>query len=306
MSDQAQEQSLEDRLVGVLDQEEGIPPQDEEESPQAEAQTEDSDSEEDQPDEPVKVTLKRGDEEVEVDLEEAKNLAQMGYDYTKKTQEVAEQRKQVEMYAQAVKAQEQTLVQQAQMQQAFIKDLAKVESLSDQISQYENLNWNALSDSDPVQAQKLYFNYQNLQNQRTQAQQEIQNKFNQMQSHKAQQDSIRLAQAQAELVKMIPDWNAEKAQEIRQAGKEYGFTEQELSSITDPKMVRVLADANAYRKLQSEKANITKKVSDKPPVVKPGAKDTKRAAQADYAKERQALKRSGNGDIAAKLIERML
>ena len=306
MDDQAQEQSLEERLVGLLEQEDGEPTEQDDEEPQEEDQTEESDSDEEQPEEPVKVTLKRGDEEVEVDLEEAKNLAQMGYDYTKKTQEVAEQRKQVEMYAQAVKAQEQTLKQTAELQQAFIKDLAKVESLNDQIAQYEQLDWNALSDNDPVQAQKLYFAYTQLQNKRTQAQQDIQGKHYQLQQQREQQDYMRLEQAKSELVKMFPDWSAEKATEIRTAAKEYGFTDVELGSITDPRMVKVLAEAAAYRKLQAEKPNITKKVTDKPAVVRPGAKDTKRAAQADRAKEYAALKKSGNGDLAAKLIERML
>ncbi len=307
MDDQAlNEQSLEDRLVGILEAEEGQP-EEEEPQEQEEVETEaEAESEEEQPEEPQKITLKRGEEEVEVDLEEAKNLAQMGYDYTKKTQEVAEQRKQVEMYAQAVKAQEQAIRQQAELQQVLIKEIAKVESINDQIAAYERVDWNTLSDTDPVQAQKAYFAYTQLMNQRTQAQQDIQNKYQQLTQQRTEQDQMRLAQAQQELVKMIPDWNADKAREIREAGKSYGFDDNELSSITDPRMVKVLAEAAAYRKLQAEKATVTKKVSDKPAVVKPGAKDTKRAAQADYAKDRAALKKTGDQHLAAKLIERML
>lgn len=306
MNDQATEQSVEDRLTAFLEAEDGMPEEDEPHE-QEEVETEaEAESEEDQTDEPQRITLKRGEEEVEVDIEEAKSLAQMGYDYTKKTQEVAEQRKQVEIYAQAVKAQEQSIRQQAEMQQTLIKEFAKVESLNDQIAQFERIDWNTLSDSDPVQAQKLYFQYSQLQNQRTQAQQEVQNKYQQLTQQRSEQERMRLAQAQQELVKMFPDWNADKARAIRESAKDYGFTDDELGSITDPRHVKVLADAIAYRKLQSEKASVTKKVSDKPPVVKPGTKDTKRAAQADYAKERQALKKSGDQNLAAKLIERMI
>lgn len=303
MDDQAQEQSVEERMLKVLEAEDEAP---EDTQEVEEQETEEAESEEEQTEEPQTILLKRGDEEVEVDLVEAKNLAQMGYDYTKKTQEVAEQRRQVEMYAQAVKAQEQTLKLQAETQQALIKGFAKVESLNDQIAQYDAINWDSLSDSDPVQAQKLWIQYQTIINKRTQAQQSLQAQYSQLEAHREQQKQVRLQQAQADLVKMIPDWSAEKAQSLRDAGRSYGFNDEELDSILDPRMVKVLAEAAAYRKLQTEKKTIDKKVSDKPPVVKPGAKDTKRAAQADYAKERQALKKSGKDELAAKLIERML
>lgn len=304
MDDQAIEQSVEDRMARFLETESGQP---EEEEPQEQGTTQaEAESEEDQTEEPQRITLKRGEEEVEVDLDEAKNLAQMGYDYTKKTQEVAEQRKQVEMYAQAVKAQEQAFRQHAELQQSLIQDLARLENLNDQIAQYERVDWNSLSDNDPVQAQKAYFAYTQLMNRRTQAQSELQNKHQNLVQQRSQAEELRLAQAKEELVKALPDWNAEKAKEVRESAKSYGFTDSELSAINDPRQVRVLVDALAYRKLQSEKANVTKKVSEKPPVVKPGPKDTKRAVQADYAKERQALKKTGDQHVAARLIERML
>lgn len=306
MDDQAVEQSVEDRMANFLMEEEGETPQDDEETTQAAEQEEEEDSEEEQSDEPQTIRLKRGDEEVEIDLEEAKNLAQMGFDYTKKTQEVAEQRRQVEQYAQAVQAQEQQFRQQVEMQQAFIQDLAKAESLNSQVQQYEQLDWNMLSDQDPVQAQKLWFQYQNLQGQRTQAYAEIKEKQNQMQQQQEQQYQAHLQQAMVKLKEEIPDWSDNKRLEIRDAGKSYGFNDQELSSVIDPRMVKVLADAAAWRKLQAEKGNVTNKVSSKPPVIKPGAKDTKRAARADFAKERSALKKSGDSNLAAKLIERML
>lgn len=305
MSDQATEQSVEDRMMGFLDGEEALPDEPEDEEVEAE-ESESEEESEDTPEEPQKITLKRGEEEVEVDLEEAKNLAQMGYDYTKKTQEVAEQRKQVEIYAHAIKAQEQNLQKQAEMQSAFIKEIATVVSIKDQLTQYEALDWNALSDNDPVQAQKLYFQYQGLQTKYQQANQDIQQKESQLTQHREQQNSLKLEQAKADLLKVIPDWNAEKAGALRAAGKEYGYSDDELSTIVDPRAIKVLADAAAYRKLQAQKGNVTNKVIGKPPVIKPGANDGKRAARADTEKDRVALRKSGDGNLAAKLIERML
>jgi hypothetical protein len=51
---------------------------------------------------------------------------------------------------------------------------------------------------------------------------------------------------------------------------------------------------------------VQKKVAAASPVVKPGAKDSKNAAQAGIKKVREELHRTGKSEHAAKLIERML
>ena len=313
MSDQAvAEQSVEDRLVGFLNAEDGIEEEPKEVESQADENTEEveevaeSEDSQEEPEEPVKLKLTRNGEEVEVDLDEAKNLAQMGYDYTKKTQEVAEQRKAVEMQAQAVKAQEQALKQMAETQQAFIKEIAKVEAINEQTAQYEALDWATLTDTDPVQAQKLWIQYQQLQTKRTRAVEEINQKHAQLNQQRELQQQARLAEAHAELLKAFPNWNAEFAGELRESGKQYGFTEQELSSVSDPRQVKLLADAAAYRKLQSQKTNVDKKVTGKPPVVKPGTKDQKATTRTVDANLRAQLRKTGDQHAAAKLIERML
>lgn len=311
MTDQAEMQSPEDRLMNLLDSEfpdePGTEPiEAEAEEPQEEEVKAEEEGSEEETAEPVKLKLKRGDEEVEVDIEEAKNLAQMGYDYTKKTQEVAEQRKQVEMYAQAIKAQEYAIQQQAELQTAFIKEIAKVESINERIAQYEGLDWNALTDNDPVQAQKLYIQYQQLQNNRNMAQAEIQQKQQYLTQQRYQQQQMALESARVELLKVMPDFNAQKAQELREIAKQYGYTDDDLAGVTDPRQVRILADAAAYRKLKADKVNVTNKVQGKPPVVKPGAKDTNAVDKSKHAQMRQNLRKSGRHQDAAALIERML
>lgn len=250
--------------------------------------------------------LTHNGEEIEVPIAEAKNLAQQGYDYTQKTQKLAEERKQVEMQAQAVKAQEQNLQEQAKLQAAFIKDIGRVEAITEQLAQYDAIDWQSLSDTDPVQVQKLWIQRQQLDAKRTQAAQEIQQKQAQLRQQSELQQQTRLAEAQAELLKAFPNWNADMAKDLREAGKNYGFSEQELSNVLDPRTVRLLADASAYRKLQAEKGNVTKKVQDKPPVVKPGTKDTKNVARVQNADLRANLRKTGNQNAAAKLIEAML
>ncbi len=317
MSDQAEvEQSAQERMESLLsagflestqedDEVQEVEQAAPDEPEEVEAEAEESDSQEETA-EPVKLKLTHNGAEVEVDIEEAKNLAQQGYDYTQKTQKLAEERKAVEIQIQAVKAQEENLKAQAQLQQAFIKGIAKGESLSEQIAQYEAVDWQALSDTDPVQAQKLWISYQQLQTKKTAAVQEIQQKHQSIQQQQALQQQTRLEEARNELLKAFPNWNAEMAKELRESGKQYGFTEQELSNVLDPRTVKLLADAAAYRKLQAQKVNVTNKVAGKPTVVKPGTKDTKVVARAQNADLMGKLRKSGDQHVAAKLIEAML
>ena len=319
MSDQAAvEQSPEDRMLSLLDEEfpdetpkPKAPKQEAEETEDTEATEDketddDQDSDEEPPEEETRIKLKRGDEEVELGLTEVKELAQKGYDYTKKTQALADDRKQLEMAAHAIKAQEQNIQQQAQLQQAFIQEIARITSYDEQIAQYEGVNWSALSDSDPVQAQKLYIQYQQLQNTRAKTAQTLQQKQEQLRQNQHIQQQMHLETARSELLKTFPDWNAEKAAELKEAGRSYGFTADELAGVTDPRTVKILADAAAWRKLQASKQVTEKKVINKPAVVKPGTKDTKTANRARNVDQMRELRKTGNNDLAAKLIERML
>lgn len=307
MADQALVQSPEDAMMALLEREEGEQPEIEQEEPVADdaEEVEQEASEEETP-EARKLRLKRGDEEIEVDESEAIELAQKGYDYTKKTQALAEERKTVEERAQAVQAQEQYLAQQYQVQQALIKDVARIEALSDQIAQYERVDWQSMSDSDPVQAQKLFFQYQQLTTQRNQLGQELQAKQGQAYAMQQQRMQQVLADGYKQLSKDIPDWSAEKAQKIREAVKAYGYSDQELSNVYDPRLVRIMHDAAQFRALQQSKPGVTNKVADKPPVVKPGGKDAKVAAKSRYTAEREQLRKTGDPNLAAKLIEKLL
>ncbi len=314
MDDQATEQSAQDRMESLLEDgflTEEEPQQqaaEEGEAPETEEEVEsgvEGDSEEETP-ETGTLKLTHNGEEVEVPIAEAKALAQQGYDYTQKTQKLAEERKVVEMQAQAVKAQEQAIKQQAETQQALIKEIAEVTAIDKELARYQAVDWNSLSESDPVQTQKLWIQYQQLRNSRTQALNQLQQKHGHLEQQRALNAQAQLEQARTELLKAFPNWNADIAKDIRETGKSYGFSDEDLSSVTDPRMVKVLHDAAQFRKLQAQKGNVKQKVQGKPAVVKPGSKDTQTASRAKNVELRQYLRKTGDMHAAAKLIERTL
>ena len=307
MSDQATEQSVEERMLNFIEK----PEVDEEEATEPEKVTDEAEvieeeASEEEPEAPRILKLTHNGEEIEKEEAEVIALAQQGFDYTQKTQKLAEERKAIDMQNQALKAQEEAFKKQAETQQAFIKEIAKITSIDEQIAQFDALDWNALSDNDPVQAQKLYIQYQQLQNNRTRTLTELQQKKQQLDQQQDLQAQSRLEQARADLLSAFPNWNEDMAKEIRDSGKLYGFSDQELSAIIDPRHVKVLHDAAMYRKLQAQKGSVTQKVIGKPAVVKPGTKDKKSSSDSDDTKLRQDFKKSRDPNLAVKLIERML
>jgi hypothetical protein len=308
MSDQAEEQSLEERMLNVLEAEE---PETEEELPEEaeeltedpEEETEEEESDEEQPTATVK--LKVNGVEIDKPLEEVIALAQQGIDYTQKTQKVADERKQLEEYAQTVKVQEQQFQQYIQSEHALIHDIAKLTSVNDQITQYQQIDWDALSDRDPVEWQKHFSKYTQLQAQSGQLNNVLAQKRQQLDQEKAQRTQELVQQGQEALARDIPGWNKSMAQEIFQSSKEYGFTDGELNQVVDPRIAKVLYDASQWRKLQANPTS-KQKISEAKPIIKPGAKDTKQQATSQSRAMRDELRRTGNGDVAQKLIERML
>ena len=332
MSDQVAEQSPQSRLEAMLgdsiqtDVKELDVPEQPVEEPQEEAEvpteetSEDTDAEptDDNPDDqaeeeeqsedevPAILKLKVNGEEVEKPLEEVVALAQQGLDYTQKTQQVAEQRKELEAYAESIKAQEQAFQEQMQLNNVLIEDVAKITALDQQLNQYANVNWQQLSDSDFVEAQKLFFTYNQLQTERSNLVSQFEAKKQQVVSKQTQLMAEKIAKGKEILAKEIPNWSPETNQALLSTGRDYGFSDAELNSIVDPRHVKVLHDAMQWRKLQQKDSIVKKKVSSAKPVVKPGAKDTKAEANSNHRQLREQLRKTGKSDAAQKLIENML
>ena len=327
MSDQALEQSPQEKLMAMLDEvpdeqdaveaieeqlEEEVEVEaeesEEEETEEAEEESEaEEEAEEEESDDqpPPNVKLKVNGEELEKPLDEVIALAQQGLDYTKKTQEVAEQRKALEDYAQTIKVQEEKFQQQVQLQQALIGDVAELTAVDKQLAQFNDVNWQELSDNDFVEAQKLFFTYNQLQQKRSELATNLQTKAEQVQKQQAEQMQERIEKGKEILAKEIPNWSRETTQAIIEVGKEYGFSDDELGTIIDPRHVKVLHDAMQWRKLQKNSV-VKNKVSQAKPVVKPGAKDTKQEATSAKRQVRDALRKTGKSELAQKLIEDMI
>ena len=237
-------------------------------------------------------------EEVEIEgksyrvPKELKDMVLMHKDYTQKTQAVADQRRAVEEQAQALET------RQRLMSQTFDKAV-EFKAVKDKLSQYEQIDWQSLTDQDPVQAQKLFFTYQQLQRDAQAKYNDYQKAHTESEQLTQQQRQQQLAKAEQDLKVRLPDFGPQLAEKIVKNAKDsYGFTAQELEGLTDARHVEVLHDAMKWRALQAEKPKAMKAVADAPKAIKPQATQPKRTNQAAHDR----LKKSGRMEDLAALL----
>ena len=99
------------------------------------------------------------------------------------------------------------------------------------------------------------------------------------------------------LQKEIPAFaDATKAGKLRErlvttGTNHYGYTDNEISNITDARAIKVLLDAQRYQDIISGKSKAQVKTKSAKSVIKPGAKRTAKI------RERQQAKLKGSGSI---------
>jgi hypothetical protein len=178
-------------------------------------------------------------------------------DYTQKTQDLATQRETV----QALQKQ----VEVTQKEQQFVSDiqpdLNNIGYLQAQIQQMENdlqTNLQTLS-SEELFRKKIEMDGFKEQMSALKGQLEI--KYKEFEDAQKQSYEELLAQGAQVLKQSIPDWSEEKQKGVRDFALSQGFSDQEVSSIIDPRHVKILYAAQQYEALRNKAAPVTEKVA---------------------------------------------
>lgn len=178
-------------------------------------------------------------------------------DYTRKTQEVAEERRSLEQ-------QRAEVAQRAEFNQTHVREVAKVMSIDERLEQYQKLDWDALADADPVQAMKLDRQMRDLQSQRLQVVASIEQIQQRTAMETQQATARRLQEAQAEVAREIKNWSPEVAKALQETGKAMGYKPEELTNVTDPRAVKLLHKAYLYDELMKERTKQPQAEPSKP------------------------------------------
>ena len=271
-----------------------------------EAQAEESEDElseevQEEVQEPQRFRVKVDNEELEVDLDELIKGYSRTSDYTKKTQNLAEQRK-------AVESERTKIDEAAKLRDTYAQRLQVIEQMLTQPT--EDLT--ALKDNDPVgYAIKVAENMERekqlaavrAERESVQARQVAENQ-ERLKSHIAQ-EAERLRSA-------IPDFSDEVKgevirKEIRDYAKSVGWSDQELSQVYDHRAVLTLYRAMQFDKLQKSKPAVQKRVAEAPKSLAPGVGSPRLDKDSEMAKKlSKQLKATGRPRDAAKLFERFL
>ena len=235
--------------------------------------------------------------ELSVNLEELIQGYQRNADYTRKTQELAQERTQssefVERSKKDVEAKLQRLDQlnnaaQAQLQQ-----------------EYAEVDFEKLYDEDPVEAARLEHKMRRKHDQLAQVQQ-------QTQELQSQEFNKYLGEQQKLLSKKIPEFmDEQKGPRFKQQMRDYlgniGFNDTEINSVYDHRYVMLVKDAMSYRNLQKAKPGIRKKVANAPKVVKGGVAKSKGQADAEVKRQQLSkLRKTGQVRDAAKFFRNLV
>ena len=298
--EQSIEETLDDSLQGEsaaldeISEEDADAAPDETDSEQSE---ESDDSEEEKQDQTF--TVKVDGTEVTVTLEELQKGYSRTQDYTRKTQQIAEIRRQVESEAEAIRAERS---QYAQL-------LGALESQVQQAAQ-PNIDWDRLYQEDPIEWVRQKEVMRENQAKAQAIQFEKQRLAEISQQEQAQQMQTYLAQQQEELLKVLPDWkDPNKAKQEKELlidfGQKAGFSTDELKNIFDHRVVNVLRKAALYEQMMSKRTNIKPVVNNGPRPAKPGAAGrVSQTSEATRAKQR--LAKTGRINDAASAIELLL
>ncbi len=244
--------------------------------------------EEEEVEQPDVYTVKVDGEEYEVTQDELLNGYQRQQAYTKRSQELAEQRKAFEAEASQV----------AQMRDAYAQQLEQLSQQLNQVNEQEP-DWAALAKEYSAEElivykaqldqQKEYAKQVEAEKQAI-AQQQAQEQQAQMQQH--------LASQREEMLNRIPQWRdedirtSEREQVIKYAQQSVGFSPQEIANASDARAIELLYKAWQWDNLQQKKPAAKKKASKAPKMAKAGQPKTK--AQVASRSRQRSLKRLNN------------
>ena len=300
-------------ILGLMGGEEGS----EQEQPELQAEANDSEAEseesyeeseveqddgEDEQEEPQKFRVKAAGEEREVTLDELIKSYQLGTDYTKKSQAVAEERK-------AVEAERQAVQEAKAMRDQYAQRLEIIESMLNQPQEAENLEY--LKETDPIGYAVKVAEMSQKEKQLAQVRAERERIMQQQEYDRQNQMRQTIAVESEKLVAAIPEYaDPEKGEvvrkDIRSFGKQMGFSDEELANVFDSRAVLTLYKAMQYDKLQSSKPAVNKKVSEAPKAIKPGVSKPRDSNSEELRKLKARAKSSGRVADAASVFERFL
>ena len=294
-TEETQDESLEEEP-----QEELEASSEEEEAEEAIEETDDGEEED-----PLYAVTVNG-EEHEVTFDELLRGYSRQSDYTRKTQELSNDRKQMEELQKQYNSEVSTI--QAERQQ-YMESLNQIIANSSAgLDKFANVDWQSLKDTDPIEYVTKKEEFREAQEKVQSMQQE---QYNAQHRHAEESKQLRsqiLREEHGKLSAALPDWGKPEKQkkmasEIRDYASSQGFSAEEINSLVDHRSLLVLLKASKYDAMQTADVK-SKKIKNKPRVIRAG----KGRSSGDESKSKRTarmrrLQQSGHVRDATSLFE---
>jgi hypothetical protein len=215
-------------------------------------------------------------------------------DYTRKTTELAEHRN-------LFQKTQQIADEHAAFSKSVESETTELAQIDAQLTQFKALPWDEFDTQQTLRAKMAQ---DNLKERKAEIKQSVDAKRDEF-TQQAQKSRTELFEATNKyMLKAVPSWGATAANEFVAAAQAVGFTRDEVGNMHDARAIHALWKAAQWDKLQAAKPVVSKKVSEVPPVVKPGSQaTTENSASKRYNELRAQLKKTGDPKIAQELMK---
>jgi len=297
-------QPTEEEESQPVEEDESFEEESEEEEEAVEAEEESEETEGEEEEELYAVTV--NGEEVAVSLDELLSGYSRQSDYTRKTQEIAGDRKEMESLQQQYNSQ---IAQIQQERQQYMEALTNIiAGQGSELEKFANINWDELRETDPIEYVTTRERYRETQEkiQSMQYQQAQVAQVQQAQTNQARHEMLKVERGK--LVEALPEWDQpgtqkELANTLQTYAKTQGFTQEELTELIDHRSILVLLKAQKYDQLQKSDVK-SKKLKNKPKLVRAGSgTSTKGSNKSKRTAQMKRLRGTGHIDDATALLE---
>jgi hypothetical protein len=241
-------------------------------------------------------------EEVEVPLDELLKGYSRTADYTRKTQAIAEARKQAEAELALARQERQQYAQTLTALDAQLKSLQPPE-----------IDWDRLYQENPVE----WVRQRELQRSRQEQAQWVQAQRTALVQKQQAEEQLNaektLEVERSKLVEALPDWRnpekarAEKAKIVEYATGKLGFSVEEISDVYDARAVLALRKAMLYDELMSKRDQMRPKIIQKAKPMRAGVASTPQSSKVVASKAALSrLANSGSTRDAAAVFEQFI
>jgi hypothetical protein len=272
-----------------------------EEELEASEELDSEDEDEEQESEPT-YRIKMAGEEREITQRELIKLAQQGADYTKKSQQVSEQRK-------ALDAESNAIQEAKQLRNEYAQRLEAMQQMLQAQQPEDDLDY--LQENDPIGYAVKVADMTRREKQMQAIEYERQRIAQQQQAEMSEHQRRQVAAEAEKVTELIPDYSDAKKgaalrQELRAYAKSIGYSDEEIGAVYDARTVKALYDAMQYQKLVESKPGVSKKVQSAPKMIKSGTSTNKTSTTEAQRRQFNKLKSTGRVRDAANLFEKFL